>query len=252
MPSDTRGYHPDMRLQAHITAISLALLTGIVGISLPAPVARAHVPALERGAAGTPMAIDGPDISRAIYGYLAPAETYDAYRFSVEEPVTRAIGVIVPAREEHTGFRPALRLLAGGAEVASIADPGLAERDTEWEPFSLTTFWEGGEQAITFEPGVEYELRLEPGDGATSSGRYVIVFGGPEAFTIGESVSTLFYLPVIWFGAYGGAPPHWNWWALIPLGILVAGIALITQALVRRSRRRADDRNGARGGLPPR
>lgn len=184
------------------------------------------------------MAIDGPEVSRAIYGYLAPDETYDAYLFSVEEPVTRAIGVIVPARDEHAGFRPELTLLAGETEVASIADPGLSERKTEWEPFSLTTFWEGGEQEIAFEPGVEYELRVEPGDGYASSGRYVIVFGGPEAFTAGESVCTLLYLPVIWFGAYGGAPPHWNWWALIPLGVLVAGIVLITQALVRRSRKR--------------
>ena len=184
------------------------------------------------------MAIDGPEVSRAIYGYLAPDETYDAYLFSVEEPVTRAIGVIVPARDEHAGFRPELTLLADEAEFAYIEDPGLPERKTEWEPFSLTTFWEGGEQEIAFEPGVEYELRVEPGDGYASSGRYVIVFGGPEAFTASESVRTLLYLPVIWFGAYGGAPPHWNWWALIPLGVLVAGIVLITQALVRRSRKR--------------
>ena len=244
MPSDISGYHPDMRLQARIPAVTLALLTCIVAVSLPATVAHAHVPALERGAPGVPMAIDGPEVSRAVYGYLAPDETYDAYLFSVERPVTQAIGVIVPSRDEHAGFRPELRLLASETEVAHIEDPGLPERTAEWEPFSLTTFWEGGEQVIAFDPGVEYELRVEPGDGDASSGRYVIVFGGPEAFTADESVRTLLYLPVIWFGAYGGAPPHWNWWALIPLGILVAGIALITQALVWRSHRRAADRNG--------
>jgi hypothetical protein len=240
----TRGYHPGMSLQTRITSAALALGTCMVGVSLPAAVAHAHVPTLERSAPGTAMAIDGPEVSRAIYGYLAPDETYDAYLFSVEEPVTRTIGVIVPARDEHAEFRPVLRLLTGGTEITTIADPGLSERDTEWEPFSLSTFWEGGEQAISFNPGVEYELRVEPGDDDATSGRYVIVFGGPEAFTVGETMRTLLYLPVIWFGAYGGAPPHWNWWAMIPLGILATGIVLITHLIARRVRTRTDGRTG--------
>jgi hypothetical protein len=190
------------------------------------------------------MAIGGPEVSRAIYGYLAPDEKYDAYAFHVDEPVTQTIGVIVPARGEDEGFRPSLRLLADGVEVALIDDPGLPEREAEWEPFSLTDFWTGGEERIAFEPGVEYELRVEPGTGPDVSGRYVIVFGGPEAFTAADSARTLVYLPVIWFGAYGGAPAHWNWWALVPLAVAVGIVFLVVRAGVRAVRRRRETRLG--------
>lgn len=188
------------------------------------------------------MEIGGPEVSRAIYGYLAPDEESDVYRFSVDSPVEQDIGVIVPVRDEHAGFRPELRLFADGAEVALIEDPGLAERDAEWEPFSLTDFWTGGEQRIAFEPGIEYELHVEPGSGDDRSGRYVIVFGGPEAFTAGDTARTFVYLPVIWFGAYGGAPAHWNWWALLPLCTIAALIILAIRAIVRRVGRRRTGR----------
>jgi hypothetical protein len=184
------------------------------------------------------MTVGGPEVSRAIYGYLAPDEESDVYTFHVDEPVSQTIGVIVPSRAEHEGFRPSLRLLTDGVEVALIDDPGLPEREAEWEPFSLTDFWTGGEQRIAFEPGVEYELRVEPGTGPDVSGRYVIVFGGPEAFTAADSARTLVYLPVIWFGAYGGAPAHWNWWALLPLGVVVLLLALLVRAVIRIGARR--------------
>jgi len=216
-------------------AATLLLLAALFATVSPAI---AHVPDLERSASGGPMAIGGPEVSRAIYGYLAPDEEYDVYTFHVDEPVSQTIGVIVPSRAEHEGFRPSLRLLADGVETALIEDPGLAEREAEWEPFSLTDFWTGGEQRISFEPGVAYELRVEPGTGPDVSGRYVIVFGGPEAFTAADSVRTLVYLPVIWFGAYGGAPAHWNWWALLPLGVAVLLLALLVRAVIRIGARR--------------
>ncbi|MDF1543425.1 MAG: hypothetical protein P1P71_09975 [Anaerosomatales bacterium] len=219
-------------------AAQASLALAAVVMALASGVAVAHVPDLERGADGGPMAIEGPEASRAIYGHLAPGEKYDAYAFHVDEPVTRTIGVIVPSRTEHAGFRPSLRLLADGIETALIEDPGLDEREAEWEPFSLTDFWTGGEQRIAFEPGVEYELRVEPGTGPDGSGRYVIVFGGPEAFTPADSARTLVYLPVIWFGAYGDAPAHWNWWALVPLAVVAAVLVSLVRAVVRAVRRR--------------
>mgnify|MGYP001067158541 CR=1 FL=1 len=227
-----------MRRFSTATRTGLPLLGALMLLAAAAP-ALAHVPALEPRSAEGATRIGGPEVSRAIYGYLAPEEDYDAYRFAVDEPVTQTIGIIVPARAEHEDFRPELRVFADGAEIAMIADPGPAEWEAEWEPFSLTAFWHGGEERLPFEPGVEYELHVEPGDGAESSGRYVIVFGGPEAFTAADSLRTIAYLPVIWFGAYGGAPPHWNWWALIPLGILALGVALVVRAVIRRTLRQA-------------
>jgi len=222
-----------MKLRGHTRCLRLALVATVVAFTITPAAALAHVPDLERGAPGAPMQIGGPEVSRAIYGYLAPDEEYDAYRFSVDSPVQQAIGVIVPVRAEHAGFRPELRVFADGVEVALIEDPGLPEREAEWEPFSLTSFWAGGEQRIAFEPGVAYELRVEPGNGPDASGRYVIVFGGPEAFTAADSARTLVYLPVIWFGAYGGAPAHWNWWALLPLGLVALVVAAIIRGTVR-------------------
>jgi hypothetical protein len=228
-----------MRYSGPTSRPAQALLAlAAVALVLKTATAVAHVPDLERGASGEPMAIGGPEVSRAIYGYLAPDEEYDAYAFHVDAPVTQSIGIIVPVRAEHEGFRPSLRLFADGVEVALIDDPGLAEREAEWEPFSLTDFWTGGEERIAFEPGAEYELRVEPGIGTDGSGRYVIVFGGPESFTAADSVRTFVYLPVIWFGAYGGAPAHWNWWALVPLAIGISVVVLVVRTVVRAVRRR--------------
>ncbi len=237
------GYVQFMKSISARTAVRVTLLALAITLALHAGVARAHVPGLEQGPDGVPMTIGGPEVSRAVYGYLASDDAYDAYVFTVDEPVTQGIGVIVPVRDEHAEFRPALRLLADGSHVAQIADPGLAEREAEWEPFSLTSFWSGAEQEITFEPDVEYELRVEPGTGDAAWGRYVVVFGGPEAFTAADSLRTLFYLPVIWFGAYGGAPPHWNWWALIPVGITLAGLVFVARWMVRALRRRMGQRD---------
>ena len=228
-----------MRQTGSTSRLAQTLLALVAAALIFAPAAAvAHVPDLERRASGEPMTVGGPEVSRAIYGYLAPDEEYDAYTFRVDEPVNQTIGVIVPSRAEHEGFRPSLRLLADGVEVSYIEDPGRAEREAEWEPFSLTDFWTGGEERIAFEPGVEYELRVEPGMGPAGSGRYVIVFGGPEAFTAADSARTLVYLPVIWFGAYGGASAHWNWWALLPLGVAVLLLALLVRAVIRIGTRR--------------
>jgi hypothetical protein len=212
--------------------VQTLIVRAAVVLALAPGTAVAHVPDLERGSSGGPMNVGGPEVSRAIYGYLAPDEEYDAYVFHVDKPVTQTIGVIVPSRVEHEDFRPSLRLLADGVEIALIDDPWLPEREAEWEPFSLTDFWTGGEERIAFGTGVEYELRVEPGTGPDGSGRYVIVFGGPEAFTAADSARTLVFLPVIWFGAYGGAPVHWNWWALLPLGVAVLLLALLLRAVI--------------------
>ena len=226
-----------MRLGSRtITLGVMALAVAGIVVAL-APAALAHVPALESSEGEGAAAIGGPEVSRAIYGYLAPDETSDSYVFSVDEPVTQVIGILVPVRGDHEGFRPVLRMLADDTDLTVIEDPGLSERATEWEPFSLTSFWLGGEEQVSFEPGVGYELRVEPGDGPADSGRYVIVFGGPEAFTGADALRTLGYLPVIWFGAYGGAPAHWNWWALIPVAVVVLLIALLTTTVSRRDAR---------------
>lgn len=189
----------------------------------------AHVPALEPSefAPGVAVPIGGPEVSRAVYGYLAPGHGSDMYSFTVSENVTRTIGIIVPAYDGHAEFRPTLSVVAPGEEPVTIPDPEATPRETEWEPFSLTRFWKGGEAEVSLEPGRTYTLKVSPGAEA-QNGRYVLVFGGPEEFEREDISATARELPVIWFGAYGGAPFHWNWLALIPLGV----VALLLVALV--------------------
>ena len=128
----------------------------------------------------------------------------------------------------------------GDTATEEIPDGATAQRQAEFEPFSLTYFWHGVEREVTFEPGVLYTLRVQPGAGATS-GRYVVVFAGPEQFKAGDIVDTLWQLPLIWFGAYGGAPLRWNWLALIPLGLTVGVVAVAVAGVRSRLSRR---RNG--------
>lgn len=197
----------------------------------PVP-ALAHVPSLEPSSEGSATPIGGPEVSRAIYGYLAPGESIDAYTFTVPEQLSRTIGIIVPAYPELAEFRPALVVESDG-KSQRIVDPGAEPRQGEWEPFSLTTFWKGAEADVAFTPGARYTLRVEPGDGA-SSGRYVIVFGGPEQFSGSDTAALARQLPTIWFGAYGGAPFRWNWSAALLLAVALGVLALLAFTVRRR------------------
>ena len=213
----------------------------VVALALTGGAAYAHVPALETRSAAGGIPLGTPDVSRAVYGYISPSEEHDTYTFTVAAPVTTTFGIIVPAYSEHAGFRPVLELDTPGQPTITVADPGKPVRDTEWEPFSLTTFWKGGEQAVTLQPGRPYTLRVEPGAGA-ASGRYVIVVGGAERFSGADTLATLRDLPPIWLGMYGGAPPHWNSWALIPAAIVVAALAVLVVLFVRVLKTRRESR----------
>lgn len=217
---------------------SVVLAVCVWALMLVAVPALAHVPDLEVGSDRHSVAIGGPEVSRAIYGYLAPGEAHDDYTFTVSEPVTRVVGIIVPAYPEHAEFRPTVTVAgtAGGPTV--IEDPGADPRASLWEPFSLASFYEGGEAELGFVPGVDYELTVSAGDTGARSGRYVVVFGGPEAFSADDIVATAGQLPRIWFGAYGGAPLRWNWAALVPLLLgVVTLVALLAWVVTRVTKR---------------
>jgi hypothetical protein len=179
---------------------------------------------------GGAVLIGGPEKSRAIYGYLEAGQA-DAYAFTVEEPVARTISVIVPAYPEHEEFQPSLELEEDGTPVAQADDTG--ERAAEFEPFSLTRFWEGPSIEHDFEPGIRYVVRIEAGPSEAVEGRYVLVFSGPEEFSGSDTIDTLRGLPRIWFGAYGGAPPRWNALALLPLGFVALMLGLVGYAVYR-------------------
>jgi hypothetical protein len=224
-----------------LAALVVIAVVGALGLPATAP---AHVPTVE-GAQGFEDGADGdgetriggPEKSRAIYGYLAGG--VDRYAFTTTQPIERTIGVIVPAYDEHASFYPTLILEEDGVEVARADDPAGDERTGEFEPFSLTTFWEGAEIEYGFEPGHDYVVRIEPGPTGDSSGRYVLVVGGPEAFTGSDIAETFRGLPRIWFGAYGGAPFRFNPLGLIPFALVAGVLGLLGYKIVRRVKRRS-------------
>jgi hypothetical protein len=232
----TRPRLPCLPARPLALAAALVALAAVVLLAGACP-AQAHVPGLEPGSDDGPVSIGGPEVSRATYGYLAPGDAYDEYRFTVTRQVTRAVGIIVPAYPEHTDFRPGIVIATEGRDRLEILDGAAAPRPLEFEPFSLASFWHGAEQEVTFEPGLRYTLRVQPGPGSTS-GRYVVVFAGPEQFGARDIADTLRQLPLIWFGAYGGAPFRWNWLALIPLGLTVAVVAVAVAGVRRRLSRK--------------
>lgn len=236
--STVSAYHPEPVVLAALVAV------WVVGaLALPAAVS-AHVPAVEgaqgfEDGAGTDgeTRIGGPEKSRAIYGYLEGDA--DRYAFVTTQEVSRTIRVIVPAYDEHASFYPTIVLEADGVEIARAEDPAQDERPGEFEPFSLTTFWEGAELEYELEPDRDYVVRIEPGTTGDKSGRYVLVFSGPETFSASDVADTLRGLPRIWFGAYGGAPLRFNALALIPLGLAAGILGLLGYLIVRVIRRRA-------------
>ena len=237
MAADRRINHPYLRA-LRLATVGFALACGALLMCMPVATASAHVPSLEPAEVAAPTAgrpIGGPEVSRAIYGYLAPGETADTFAFTVSEPVTRTIGLIVPAYREHADFRPTLVVRAEGQPDTTIVDPGTSPRIASFEPFSLTSFWSGAESEVGFMPGTRYLLSVEPGVGA-QSGRYVIVFGGPEQFEAADTATTIAVLPRIWFGAYGGAPVHLGSIAVVPLVLIVGALVAFAVSRVRRRR----------------
>jgi hypothetical protein len=203
----------------------------------------AHVPALEGpvgletdSAHGGAVVIGGPEKSRAIYGYLEDGTT-DVYTFDTSKPVQRTVRIIVPDYPEHVDFVPTISLEADGVPVMTGEEDTSNGRVSEFEPFSLTWFIQGAEMDYSFEPGVDYVLLVEPGQGS-GSGRYVLTFSGPEEFTPEDIIGTLRRLPRIWLGAYGGASARWNPYALIPAAFVIVVLGVLAFAVYRALRRR--------------
>lgn len=214
-----------------------ALISSVMLLAVPA---FAHVPEIESENYGAVERMGGPDVSRATYGHLSELELYDDYEFTVDQAVTRTVRIIVPAYSEHSEFRPTVEITPEGGQPIVIEDPLDDPREREFEPFSLSDFWVGGAKEMSFEPGKTYRLRVS--STGVQSGRYVVVFSGPEEFDASDIAQTARILPAIWFGAYGGAPFRWNWYALIPITLVVAVLAAaayVTWRLVRRLRNAA-------------
>jgi hypothetical protein len=229
-------------------------------LTVPVTPAWAHVPFLEptgvvssaRGPAGDPfpdaITVGSPEVSRAIYGYLGPAETADVYRFVVKSKVKVPVGILVPVGPGAETFRPELTIY-GGDKPVGMFDRSGSQRATFYEPFSQMTLYRGPEQDVTFSPGPGYFLIVTPGNGATKTGRYVVSMGIVEAFGLQDAISAPVEIARIKAGDYGGAPAGWSWTVGWMVGTVLA-IGAAVSFLVWGLRRRAGLRSEGDSGEP--
>jgi hypothetical protein len=241
-----------------------------------APPAGAHVPFLEPDRPSDAPAVQGdpfpgairlPDVavSRAVYGTLAPWESFDAYRLTVSRPVSTPIEMLVPRAGKYRDFRPAFALVGRGLpetgvpppfiverlriagtavslvpgahpRVLVVPDPGAAERSGFYEPFSFTSYYRGGATRVELRPGVTYYLVVYVSAGQT--GEYALGIGEAEKFTAGDALRSVVAVVRIKLGLYGQGAFHWL--AAVVMAGLLAGLAtLVVLAVRRRVRARA-------------
>lgn len=208
-----------------------------------------------------PGAQDIPDplVSRAVYGTLIAAESFDAYRFvtSADATVSIPVGLLVPDTAANAGFRPTLVVIGAGDTngVASLpatvrdhlkaieasvpvivaADPGATPRDTEYEPFVGETLFKGASaRADIGGRGTYYVIVYDPSRG---TGEYRLALGETESFTPIEILRTPIDILRVKSGLYGQDGFKWGFAAILALVIaLVAGVAVFFAG---RRRRRA-------------
>jgi len=207
--------------------------------------ADAHVPFLEPDRPSDAPAVQGdpfpgairlPDaaVSRAVYGTLAPWESFDAYRLTVSRPANTPVEMLVPKTGKYRDFRPAFALIGPGLpatgrpapsfiaerlrtaytavspipgaypRVLIVPDPGAAERARFYEPFSFTSYYRGGATRVELKPGVTYYLVVYVSAGQT--GEYALGIGEAEKFTAGDALRSVVAVVRIKLGLYGQGP----------------------------------------------
>jgi hypothetical protein len=228
--------------------LALSTLAVLSALMLPNS-AKAHVPFIEAaqpsdlsGTENVPypqaQTLPSPTISRAIYGFLAPSAKFDAYTFTVAQEVRTEMSLIVPKRMGLQSFRPSLRIFAEeSGEILKVRDPGVDPRPSFYEPFSISSFWNGPVQTVTFKPGERYYVLVEPPATGRKSGAYVLTFGGAEQFSAADWAASAAAMPSIWLGSWAGGP--------VRPGLNVCGVTLVVALVaalglwIRRVRRRA-------------
>ena len=235
-----------------MTALAVAWAIALAWLAAPA---YAHVPVFEppgvvsseRGAVTDPfpnaVPIGSPEVSRAVYGYLSPADSADVYTFSVAAPTTVPVEILVPLGSGQEGFHPEVTIY-GPDKPIGMFDRPPGKRETFYEPFSQMTLYRGPSRQVTFEPNRQYYLIVTPGMGATKSGRYVVAMGTVESFGMMDVIQAPSEIARIKAGDYGGAPADWSWtapWIVGALVVVAAGAWLVVW-LARRHRNAASDR----------
>lgn len=150
--------------------------------------ASAHLPRYVMGeeiSLHSPKEIDSPTVSQVFYGQMKG--TPDYYHFKLDQEQEILIGLLTPLNE--TEF-PKAELIAQKGKVRDLVGPF---DEAYFEEFGGDYYLRGPEKTFTL-PADNYLIKIYNG---SSTGRYALVVGNEEKFTISETIATLTLLPII-------------------------------------------------------
>ena len=147
--------------------------------------------------------ISDPEISRAIYGELAPGEVH-FYQFVLPEDREFFAQMLVPARPRSKDFQPTLALIGPGlpamaAEIPFALPPNTGalilpweDKEVFFEPFTQTRYYMARELRRVLPAGT-WKLAVYQPEG--KGGKYTLVVGEKEQWGIKDILS----FPAMWF-----------------------------------------------------
>ncbi|MFW5887713.1 MAG: hypothetical protein ACOCUH_02835 [Bacteriovoracia bacterium] len=151
-------------------------------------IALAHVPRYvmnDNLSIHNPFEIKNPTLSQVFYGDLQG--TADYFNFSLDKEAEIKIGLLAPINE--SSF-PKAELIA---QIGTVQKLSGNFNEIYFEKFGSDYYRKGPEQTFTLSRD-NYLIKV---DNASSSGRYALVIGVDERFSLIETVRTIFILPII-------------------------------------------------------
>jgi len=177
--------------------------------------ASAHLPRLVYDDnLSSPLNVENPEVSQAFYGELKGAAEY--YRISSDSDFNFYSGLLSPVIEDSkTNFK---------AEISFGDELILLEKNETWEKFyeefAGDDYFEGPEIEFNASAG-DYLIKVYNEE---NKGKYVLVVGKIESFTLGETVKTYFNLPLL--KIYFEKSPLTAYFNILGIGLLVFLIIL--------------------------
>ena len=150
--------------------------------------ASAHLPRYMMGeniSLHSPAEIENPTVSQVFYGQMHGTPGY--YHFYLSQPSDVLIGLLTPVSE--TDF-PQIELIAQKGKVQNLT--GNFD-EVYFEEFGGDYYLRGPEKTFNL-PADNYLIKVY---NASSTGRYALVIGNEEKFSVVEMVKTFFVLPIV-------------------------------------------------------
>lgn len=171
----------------------------------------AHVPYLEKEdfTSSSPFVCPSADQSIAVYSWLETSSDADYYRIHITTPTVLYAGVIVPAFDQYSEFRPQFALVGPGlpsttgsipielkpkSGVLLLQDNGKKPRKKFYEPFGNKSYYRGPEVSTHLQAG-EYTLVYWDPEG--HRGDYVAVVGKREVWKAKDILRASIVTPMI-------------------------------------------------------